>query len=407
MNHISTMLYLKRRVIAATQIVLFLFLLSSSLLLISPAQAQQSDSISGSVFEDLNLNQVFNLHEQALDGWTVNLYKGNALLKTATTNILGEYAFNNLKLDIYEVKLEVPNTWVTVGKNSVSVDLKLNLNIQVDFANYKIVADRMNISGPFGGMSVSNQSIKMLSPTSVQIIWFTNRLSTSQVVFGQNSIQPSSVILRDNNFGYQQSSDFDFLVNTFRTVVLNNLKPNTTYYYRVASLPNPTQWRGANRIFSEEFSFTTSRIVDELESKFSNDLGIIKGVDFRRTATQTVVIGAGGEASSEPTENENEEDGKGEMVGGEATAPTEKNCTAYIWILLILNVIVIAYAASRSKESKGQNLANMWWILAILVIVPVILGYAECWLVIWLLIMLIAEVILISALNKKKEEPPV
>lgn len=399
MNQIAAMLYPRRRAIASTQVGLFLFLLLVSLLLISPAQAQQSGSVSGSVFEDLNLNQIFNLRESALDGWEVNIYRDNTLLETTTTNTSGRYSFNNLSSDIYEVALVVPNTWVVVGEDSVSVDLKSE-NIQVDFANYKIVADQMNIVGPYGGMSVHNQSIKVLSPTSVQITWFTNRLATSQIVFGQNSINPKSIILRDNNIGYPYSSHFNFSAITFRTVVLNNLQPNITYYYRAVSLPKPTQWRGANRIFSEEFTFTTNAVADEPALEFSNDPGIVKGVDSGGTTTQTVVIENEGELNSEPIAED-----ESEMVKDEQATPPTRNCTAYIWILLVINILAIAYAASRSKESKSQNLANMWWILSILMIVPVILGYAECWLVIWLLIMLIAEVILIAALSKKKEEP--
>ncbi len=59
------------------------------------------------------------------------------------------------------------------------------------------------------------------------------------------------------------------------------------------------------------------------------------------------------------------------------TNSTPQNCVAFIWALLLLNA------------------------LAIIIAVPVALGYAQYWLVIWLINTIIAGFILLMAVNQK------
>lgn len=400
---------LNRGALAVAKAGLFLLLIISfSLALSTPAEAQGLGSISGVVFEDLNFNQILNLHESKLAGWEINLYRENNLIQTQKTDQPGAYSFTGLKPDNYKLELKVPDGWAPVSNKHVLVNLQLGQDLKIEFANYQVIRPERGL-GPISGMSITNQSVEVLSPTSVKITWFTNRQAASQVVFSNYSKQDQDLILNDNNLGYPLSTSVDFQTVTFHSTILTNLKPNTTYYYRLVALPNPKQWRGAVRVFSPELSFTTQPTKQPKEEPkvLPAPLGptppaavpgkIVAGVEFIETTTPKVI--AEEEVAEEIEASETPE------VLAATTQEVIRSCVAYIWILLILNIAALAFAAMRSKDEKRKNLANLWWILAILVIVPVILGYAECWLVVWLLITLIAVVALIFALSKKKDEP--
>ena len=411
---------LNRGALAVAKAGLFLLLIISfSLALSTPAEAQGLGSISGVVFEDLNFNQILNLHESKLAGWEINLYRENNLIQTQKTDQLGAYSFTGLKPDNYKLELKVPDGWAPVSNKHVLVNLKLGQDLKIEFANYQVIRPERGL-GPITGMSITNQSVEALSPTSVKITWFTNRQAASQVVFSNYSKQDQDLILNDNNLGYPLSTSVDFQTVTFHSTTLTNLKPSTTYYYRLVALPNPKQWRGAIRVFSPELSFTTQPTKQpKKEPKvLPAPLGptppaavpdkIVAGVEFEETTTPEVMPVEGGSASGGEEEEvieEEEEAIEEPAVLAATTQEVIRNCAVYIWILLILNIAALAFTAMRSKDEKRKNLANLWWILAILVIVPVVLGDAECWLVIWLIITLIAAVALIFALSKKKDEP--
>ena len=407
---------LNRGALAVAKAGLFLLLIIGfSLALSTPAEAQALGSISGVVFEDLNFNQILNLHESKLAGWEINLYRENNLIQTQKTDQPGAYSFTGLKPDNYKLELKVPDGWAPVSNKHVLVNLKLGQDLKIEFANYQVIRPERGL-GPITGMSITNQSVEVLSPTSVKITWFTNRQATSQVVFSNYSKQDQDLILNDNNLGYPLSTSVDFQAVTFHSTTLTNLKPSTTYYYRLVALPNPKQWRGAVRVFSPELSFTTQPTQQPKEEPkvlpappgptppAAVPDKIVAGVEFVETTTPEAMEGEE-EGEEEMIEEADEEVTEEPAVLAATTQEVIRNCVVYIWILLILNIAALAFAAMRSKDEKSKNLANLWWILAILVIVPVILGYAECWLVIWLIITLIAAVALIFALSKKKDEP--
>lgn len=405
---------LNRRTSAVAKAGLFLLLIVGfSLALSTPAEAQNLGSISGVVFEDLNFNQILNLHESKLAGWEINLYQKNNLIQTKITNQPGEYSFTGLKPDNYKLELKVPDGWAPVSNKHVLVNLQLGQDLKIEFANYQVIRPEREL-GPIGGMSITNQNIEIISSTSVKITWFTNKQATSQVVFSNYSKQDKDLILNYNNLGYPLSTSVDFKTVTFHSTILTNLKPNNTYYYRLVALPNPKQWRGAVRVFSQELSFTTQPAEQPKEElkvlptppdpapPTAAPDKVVAGVEFEETTTDQVI-----EDDVEDEQGDEEEVIAATDETAESDEPARDCSTAYIWILLILNIAALAYAALRSKDETRKNLANLWWILAILVIVPVILGYAECWLVIWLLITLIAAVVLVSALMKKKDEPQI
>ena len=88
--------YSEREGLATTKVVFFLLVLVSfSLVLVKPATAQEPGSISGIIFEDLNINQTKNIGENGLAGSQVDLYQNNNLIQTKTTLSNGSYSFNN------------------------------------------------------------------------------------------------------------------------------------------------------------------------------------------------------------------------------------------------------------------------------------------------------------------------
>lgn len=404
----------KRRVLAITRVVFFLCLLifGLSLFLVQPLKAQAPGSISGVIFEDLNFNQTPNLHEARLAGWEINLYQGNNLIQTQKANLQGEYNFSGLKSDNYKLALKVPDGWAPVSYKNVLVNLGFGGNIKINFSNYQVVRSERGI-GPSSGMSISNQSIQVLSPTSVKIIWFTNRKATSQVVFSQEEKTSRDLVLAKNNLGYSLSTHPDFEAATFRSVVLTNLEPGTTYYYQLISLPDPKQWRGAVRRFSSALNFTTQPTEQPKEKvevlptppsptpPAATPSRVVAGVEFKAGDTKkSTAEETAGEATTTEEKLEEQPDETAEATTDEEPLSVQ-NCAVYIWILLILNIAALAYAVSKSKDTPKSK-KNLWWILSIFTIVPAILGYAECWLVVWLIITLVVAILLIRALGRKK-----
>src|SRR3989338_494363 len=182
---------------------------------IQPTLAVEASTISGVVFEDLNINYFLDYGEDRLTGWEVELFYNHILVKKS----IKDRNFN--------------------------------------FGVYQIIPEQ-NGFGPM--LTITNQQIEFENETSVKISWFTNYLAISQIVYDKQAKSDGNLLLNESNLGYSNSSLINFELATFHTLKFENLEPETTYYFRLVSLPNPKQWRGARLVFSPEFSFTTKAI---------------------------------------------------------------------------------------------------------------------------------------------------
>lgn len=369
----------------STKIGLFLLVIFLSFLLRQPVLAQTPSEISGVVFQDLNINSQLDIAEVKLADWQVNLYQDNKLIKSIKTNSAGKYDIIDLNSGKYEVELSVPEGWVAVNDQKVIINLKPGEKVKVNFANYQMVSQPVQL-GPM--MNIHTISVSSLSANSVKIAWFTNYAATGQVVFGSESKTANYLVSGSNNFGYPFSSGVDFQTTTYHSLILTGLKPQTTYYYRVSSLPDPKQWHGALRLISDEFSFKTPAQAFEKKQDIPN---VLKGKILATTYQEKA------QGNSPTTTPVNE-------AIKNITSGLPGQCPFYIWPMLILNLFLIVFVWLKNKNSQSQTDQRLWWIILILVIVPVILAYPECWLSGWLTIVAIITGIYL-ALSLKKFRP--
>jgi hypothetical protein len=99
-------------------------------------------------------------------------------------------------------------------------------------------------SGSVGiSLAISNEQandVSNVSPSgSVIINWITNKLSTSQVIYGLVSGGPYTLTLIPPNFGYPFYTVEDLTKVTNHSVLLTGLIPGQTYVYRVVSHASP------------------------------------------------------------------------------------------------------------------------------------------------------------------------
>ena len=78
-----------------------------------------------------------------------------------------------------------------------------------------------------------------LGPGVVRIVWDTNYLSTSQVVYGLASLGPYSIDINDPNFGYPFATVKDINKVDHHVVDITGLAAGETYLYRVVSTASP------------------------------------------------------------------------------------------------------------------------------------------------------------------------
>jgi len=385
-----------KKLIIILQVGLPFLLISFSLLLVQPIQAQTASAVSGLVFEDLNFNNDLDLYETKLAGWQVDLYQKEKIIKTQLTDSEGKYNFTNLSAGDYRVEVVIPNSWAPINGSSSLVSLAAAEKAIINFANYQVIREQRGMA-PM--MNISNYSVEIISPTAVYIKWFTNYQATSLVVFDQTAKSDSELIASDINFGYASSTSLDFGLKTYHTLTLTDLEPETTYYFRIIALADPKQWRGAPRIFSPELSFTTTSLTkrtgdsDEKSFEFEGKISSISSPEFKTEAT--------GKVAAEELLEELHNEPSNEAAATNQSAFFSKDCLIYIWLLLVLNLLVIITIWSRGKRTNNYLAKRLWWIILILVLVPTILGYPQCWLNAWLFFTLILALIFFSGFKKK------
>lgn len=88
------------------------------------------------------------------------------------------------------------------------------------------ISDAVDIvSGPF---------VDHLTPTSAQLAWTTSHVAASRVRYGTDQSNP-------------QQHAYEAGGNTNHRVDLNNLRPNTTYYYEIETRTGKDRFKGTFR----------------------------------------------------------------------------------------------------------------------------------------------------------------
>ncbi|MFA6215348.1 MAG: SdrD B-like domain-containing protein [Patescibacteria group bacterium] len=380
---------------------LFLLLIFGGLFgyCLAPVSAQGLSSISGLVFEDLNLNKILDLGEKGAAGFPVALYQGQNLVKTSQTDDAGYYYFGLLEAaGNYQVKVKLPNGWQPVKTTDFLVRLKPAARLNLNIAAYQISRPERGF-GPM--LLISNISVNYLSADSIKIIWFTTHAATSQVVFGESSKTGNQLSLTDNNLNYPLSSGFNFETMTYHSVILTGLRPGATYYYRIVSLADPKQWRGAARIFSSELNFTMAKSTGQ-NAALSNNNPAVLGEKITKYQGNILANGVQTETNVLGEKQFNESKDNNQVAAGKAQDSQPQNCQTAIWLIFILNAVVIAILRTYGQRTANSLAKKLWWLVSIIIIVPLAMGYPQCWLTVWLLVTLFLALILLSGFRKKR-----
>ncbi|MFA6410735.1 MAG: hypothetical protein WCW26_04145, partial [Candidatus Buchananbacteria bacterium] len=254
-------------------------------------------------------------------------------------------------------------------------------------------------SGPIGLYIHNEKSDSGTDTVTALITWFTNKPATTRVVYDTVSHPELGIA---PNYGYAWStevSDLDPKV-TFHSVTITGLLPDTTYYFRPISAASP-------EILGKEITFATlaPQTVPEPE-------GIVAGVKI--------------EAPEEPAQNPPTEEPTGVVAGSAfeeklAQAPTDSlpaenaiptpeplpevkptDCSFWLWLLLIIDLVLSGIIWNQSKGTKNSWIKYLWLDSAILSLLPTIIWYPNCWLVGWLLVLLVMIAIYLALTWPKK-----
>ena len=376
----------KRGVKITTGLVFFLCLFFLSATTVSALELPADASISGQVFNDLNINESLDFAEPGLENWQVNLLQDGRVLRSTVTSADGAYVFSSLAAGHYELAVQAPAIWAAVGTAPKSLVLGASQSQTQNLSYYQVIDWRANY-GPM--LQLSNISVEAISPTAVRVIWFSNYEATGQIIFGAQAKSGAALSVHDLKFGYARSTAVDFAAKTYHTAVISGLQPGSRYYYRVVSLPNPRQWRGSPYVLSEEETFETSGFAASAEQPPSTE---VKPANIKKIGGK---LYAGKILSEEMSEEEANWLKNGGATSTSAqpqnsswSAVFQSSCAAYIWLLGIINLALAVFLWRKFNRQSAPSALDvtgkLWWLALILIIVPLILGYPECWLVVWL-----------------------
>ncbi len=254
------------------------------------------------------------------------------------------------------------------------------------------------------GLTIFNEAEINIMTITATLTWQTNYLSTSRVIWGAENEAHTFDFSSPPNYGYAHSTIDDLTKVTFHSMTLTGLAPGTTYYYRVISHASPDtvsrsltfQTTGESAVLpippAEGTPTETPTPPAETPPAAGNPAtptnpsGTVAGVEFQEeiTPTSTAVT-----REEQPTEEE------GKVLAEtteEEPVTTPKNCINYIWLLLVLNLVTAAIIALKGKN--GNRLVRYSGLApALIAIVSVIIWYPQCWLITWLVIVLVLAVI--------------
>jgi len=200
-----------------------------------------------------------------------------------------------------------------------------------------------NENGGGGGGSTSGSTILIVfneeannitnvnNSGSAIITWNTNKLATSQVIYGLTSGGPYTLDLNAPNFGYPFSNIEDPTKVMNHSMLINDLIPGQTYSYRVVSKASP-----ATVSFEHEFA------VPLLLAQVNNNLDNTK-------KEQGQVLG-------ESTENiiEDNQLSEGNVLGVSILNDIWSSCYIFSLLILILIYLIWILWLRRRYEKLGM-----------------------------------------------------
>ncbi|MDD2807167.1 MAG: SdrD B-like domain-containing protein [Patescibacteria group bacterium] len=260
--------------------------------------------------------------------------------------------------------------------------------------------------GGGGGIStlyIHNEALQDGTTNSITITWFTNIPADSRIVYDTVS---HPILGFAPNYDYQWSTNTydDSSLVTFHTVIITGLNSGTTYYFRPLSADSSNHANGI------ELSYFTSNGNDENQPEGNPPTNTNSNTNANTNTNQGIVLGVSTENNSagngtvageeyvEPTSSSTPTTTP-EVIETGKTEETPQNCSLYILILLLLNIITAAFAGYRSRDNKNNVIKNLWWLVGILAVLPVIIWYPACWLTWWLVITLIASIVAVAIGN--------
>ena len=228
-------------------------------------------------------------------------------------------------------------------------------------------------SSSVSGLQINQEGAVYISDTTAVITWLTSYSATSRVVYS-NFNEPHFLDLADTQddpslYGYENTtSEFDTPASengvTFHQITLNNLEPNTTYYFRCISHASPPTIgreqrfttlaleEGDSQGQSEENNF-----LNYPDSSDSFDLDQIEiGESFNSEEETKEKEGEMSKKEEEQIENkkkqaEEDSERKNPLLAGIANLLS----SGTFWILLGLVLLALATSiAIRKRKNKNQ-----------------------------------------------------
>ena len=111
-------------------------------------RAEENLTIFGRTYEDSDKDGIMDDDESGLEGWTVNLMQKGEIIKTATTDVNGDYSFIGLKPGEYTLSEKLQDGWNQ--SSPLNNEHRITLSLQdysgeADFGNYKIQGGGIDI----------------------------------------------------------------------------------------------------------------------------------------------------------------------------------------------------------------------------------------------------------------------
>jgi len=274
------------------------------------------------------------------------------------------------------------------------------------------VIDRGGSNPP---LIIFDEQIPGTEQTNATITWKTNFPATSRIIYSEASQSHLFDSGSPPNYGYANSTVEDSALVTFRTVVLNGLKPATTYFIRLISNISPF----SPNTITEEMTFTTKgvagkEIVEEEVTQpgqpgEGQGQGTAPGQELPPGQEGGLPAGSGqgegagggqveGEGVVGPEKGPKEERfGLSQLTGAIGDIFSGKNCcsgtSCCLILTILLTILAIIFGLMRKKRSeeeenkKKQHYLDLIVAIIALIVLNILL---KCWTLIIPVIILIA-----------------
>lgn len=186
---------------------------------------------------------------------------------------------------------------------------------------------------------ITNETATVVTETSVTITWTTvGHPSTSRVIYDITSRPDSSV---GPNYGYAFSTVEDSTKVESHSVVVTDLVPGTTYYFRTVS-------HGSPESVSKEFSKQTNRT---LVPVVSATLGATDSGTIEETALETTTVT---ETPTEEIKGDDTGSAENKEVKGESTEAEKSFWQKFGWLLALgaIGFFIIFFAWRNRREEN-------------------------------------------------------